>query len=80
MPHFTHTKVDELHKAGAFPPIHPLGDDTSELVFQDGKRPSELPEGSRGSAEIRRAFFKTADHRKLVTFGPEVLHSCPFLT
>jgi hypothetical protein len=78
MTHFAHSTAsslptDSAHKAPNFPPSEPIADNTSRLPFQpNDARPAQLPAGSPGSAEARRAFFKTAEHRKLVTFGPDV--------
>lgn len=72
MPHLTHMRLDELHKASPFPPIKPLADDTSELQFKGKQRSHDLSEGEQGTAEARRAFFKSVEQRELVKFGPEV--------
>ena len=73
MTHLTHAlAIDGSQKDAVFPPSKPVVDDMSRLPFQSGSRPPEFPADSSGTAEGRRAFFKTAEHRKLVTFGPEV--------
>lgn len=72
MTHLTHTPAGNPHTATDFPPQKPIGNDISKLPFRDGIRPSGLPADTHGTAEERRAFFKIAEQRELVTFGPDV--------
>lgn len=80
MPYFAHTRTDELHQVPPFPPLKPVQDDTSQLRFKDGERPKEL---EPHSPESRRAYFRDAEHRKSVVFGPNasslILYT-PFVT
>ncbi|KAI0701390.1 hypothetical protein BC835DRAFT_1265032 [Cytidiella melzeri] len=78
MTHFMHSTVDSSDKAPEFPASKAMGDNTSTLPFQSGTRPEALPQDSASTAEARRAFFKTANHRRLVTFGPNDLITADF--
>lgn len=64
MPYFEHVRTEELHKVKPFPPIKPVGDDVSELPVEGGSEDLQ----SSG----RKAYFKDAENRKKVKFGPEV--------
>ena len=72
MTYFAHTHTAELHKVSPFPPLKPIQDDTKDLRLGDGAQPEYLPE--ENSPEGRRAYFRDAEHRKAVTFGPNVGH------
>ncbi|KAI0346420.1 DUF1769-domain-containing protein [Trametopsis cervina] len=75
MPHFVHARVQSSGDAPAFPPSKPISDDSSKLSLKDGTVPEELAEQS---AQARRAFFKTPEHRNLITLGPDDLVTADF--
>ena len=69
VPYLVHARTGSLEGLSPFPPITPISDCLSDLPVrnENGAVTNFNPEWG-----LRQSYFKTAENRNKVTFGPEV--------